>query len=769
MPIGSDIPRVDGLAKLTGRATYVDDLRLPGLWHGGVIRSGVSRGRIKGVRFDSDIDWSRFVIVDHRDLPGPNVLKLIECDQPVLAADRVMHKYEPVVLIASPDKTALRRALRGVRVEIEPDESILDPLTPLTPELIQFGDDNVFKRIDIRKGDSAAAFASAAHVVEGTYRTGAQEHVYLETQGILAYREGDTLTIQGSMQCPYYVVDALAHLFGVERCYAPHHTGRASGFVSEYGEVSIDRSASCPDRPTKLRVIQTAVGGGFGGKEEYPSVLAAHAALLAEKARAPVRIVFDRHEDMAVTTKRHPSVVRHRTALDADGRLLAMDIEAILDGGAYATLSSVVLSRGVIHAAGPYRCENVHIHGEARLTNSPPYGAFRGFGAPQTYFAMERHMNVVAKAIGMDPIELRRRNLLKPGETLATGQVFKDDVDLAALMDKALDASNYAARSKAHAEFNQSHPYLRRGVGLATFHHGSGFTGAGEVYLASEVWIEAHADRTIEVLTAQTDMGQGTQTILAQIAADALGLPDDRIRVAQPDTSRVPNSGPTVASRTAMVVGKLVYRACEDLRAQLNVSAKDAEALDRAIADWHAARPGESLVGRAKYEKPPDVQWDETRYKGDAYASYGWATYVAEVEIDLRTYGARVTDFVAMQEIGRVLNPTLARGQIQGGVAQAIGWALMEDVVLEDGAMKNAQMTNYVIPGSGDLPPIRVLFEERPTQHGPGGAKGIGELPMDGPAPAIINAVCNALEIDVREIPLTPERLMARMEEARNG
>jgi len=769
MPIGSDIPRVDGLAKLTGRASYVDDLRLPGLWHGGVVRSGVSRGRIKGVRFDSDIDWSRFVIVDHRDLPGPNVLKLIECDQPVLAADRVMHKYEPVVLIASPDKATLRKALRGVRVEIEPEPSILDPLTPLTPQLIQFGDDNIFKRIDIRKGDAAAAFASAAHVVEGTYRTGAQEHVYLETQGILAYREGDTLTIQGSMQCPYYVVDALAHLFGIERCYAPHHTGRASGFVGSDGEVSIDRSASCPDRPTKLRVIQTVVGGGFGGKEEYPSVLAAHAALLAEKARAPVRIVYDRHEDMAVTTKRHPSVVRHRTALDGDGRLLAMEIEAILDGGAYATLSSVVLSRGVIHAAGPYRCDNFHIHGEARLTNSPPYGAFRGFGAPQTYFAMERHMNVVAKAIGMDPIELRRRNLLNPGETLATGQEFKDDVDLAALMDKALDASDYVARSKAHAEFNQSHPYLRRGVGLATFHHGSGFTGAGEVYLASEVWVEAHADGTIEVLTAQTDMGQGTQTILAQIAAEALGLPDDRIRVAQPDTSRVPNSGPTVASRTAMVVGKLVYRACEDLRAQLNAAGADAVALTRAIADWHAARPGESLIGRATYEKPADVQWDETHYRGDAYASYGWAAYVAEVEIDLRTYGARVTDFVAMQEIGRVLNPTLARGQIQGGVAQAIGWALMEDVVLEDGVMKNAQMTNYVIPGSGDLPPIRVLFDERPTRHGPGGAKGIGELPMDGPAPAVINAVCSALDIDVREIPLTPERLMARMEESRNG
>lgn len=769
MPIGSDIPRVDGLAKLTGRTKYVDDLSVPGVWHGGVVRSEVSRGRIRGIRFDSSIDWSRFVIVDHRDLPGPNVLKLIENDQPVLAADRVMHKYEPVVLVASPDKAALRKALRGITVEIEPETPVLDPLTPLTPELIQHGSDNVFKRIDIRKGEPASVFANAAHVVEGEYRTGAQEHVYLEPQGMLAYREGDTLTIQGSMQCPYYVVDALAHLFGIEKCYAPHHTGRPSGVVDERGGVSIDWSAKRTDRPAHLRVIQTPVGGGFGGKEEYPSVLAAHAALLSEKCGAPVRIVYDRHEDMAVTTKRHPSAVRHKTALDADGRLLAMEIEAILDGGAYATLSSVVLSRGVIHAAGPYRCDNVHIHGEARLTNSPPYGAFRGFGAPQTYFAMERHMDAIARQIGMDPVELRRRNLLTRGETLSTGQVFKDNVNLCELMDKALALSEYRQRSEAHAETNSRHPYLRRGIGLATFHHGSGFTGAGEVYLASEVWVEAHADNSIEVLTAQTDMGQGTATILAQIASDALGLPDDRIRVAQPDTSRVPNSGPTVASRTAMVVGKLVYRACKDLMRSVGAIDSGAAGLTKAIADWHAAHPGESLIGRATYEKPPDVSWDEKTYRGDAYASYGWAAHVAEVEVDLRTYGIRVMDYVAVQEIGRVLNPTLARGQIQGGVAQGLGWALMEDVVLEDGAMKNAQMTNYIIPGSGDLPPIRVYFEEQPTQHGPGGAKGIGELPMDGPAPAVINAVCNALGVCVSEIPLTPERLMSVLQERGDG
>ena len=728
MSIASDIPRVDGPDKLSGAARYVDDLTIEGLWHGGTVRSPVARGRIKKIHFDPVINWHEFVVVDHRDIPGPNQIRLIELDQPALAAAEVRHKHEPVVLVAHRSPSRLREALRAIRVEIDPLPAIFDPRAPLTPELIQHAGDNVFKRIDIRKGDPSAEFARAPHVVEGEYQTGAQEHIYIETNGIVVDREDGRTVVLGSMQCPYYVLDALTHFF---------------------------------DRPREsFRVVQTTLGGGFGGKEDYPSLLAVHAILLAEKAGAPVKMVYDRQEDMCATTKRHPSFIRHRTALDADGRLLAMEIEIILDGGAYVTLSPVVLSRCAIHAAGPYHCDNIHIHGEVRLTNSPPYGAFRGFGAPQSQFAMERHMDVIASRIGIDPIELRRRNLLRDGQTTATGQVVRDGVDLPRLMDDALRHSSFAERQRAHAEFNKTHPYLRRGVGLATFFHGAGFTGAGETYLASEVEVEGLPDGRVLVLTAQTDMGQGTVTILTQIAAERLGLAPDEIEIATPDTSRVPNSGPTVASRTAMVVGRLIERACDDLRASVGSAMRPADA----IRSWHAANPGQRLVGRAKYRKPASIKWDEDAYRGDAYACYAWAAYTADVEIDLRTYCVRVTDFVALQEVGKVLNDTLARGQIAGGVVQGIGWALYEEVVLEDGGMVNSQMTNYIIPASADLPPIRVYFQEQPSPHGPGGAKGLGELPMDGPAPAVINAVCNALGASISSIPLTPERLMEHLE-----
>jgi len=259
-------------------------------------------------------------------------------------------------------------------------------------------------------------------------------------------------------------------------------------------------------------------------------------------------------------------------------------------------------------------------------------------------------------------------------------------------------------------------------------------------------------------------MGQGTTTILTQLVADRMGIPMQAVTIAVPDTARVPNSGPTVASRTAMVVGRLVTRACDDLVGRLGGEPPRGAAIQNAIRAWHHDHPGQRLTGRARYSKPESIQWDEDKYRGDAYACYSWASHVAEVEVDLRTFAVRVVDYVALQEVGKVLNPTLARGQIQGGVVQGIGWALYEEVHLEDGVMTNNQMTNYVIPASGDLPPIRVYFEEQPSKHGPGGAKGIGELPMDGPAPAIVNAVCRALGVSINAIPLTPERLSQHLE-----
>ena len=725
--------RIEGLAKLTGAERYVDDLPVEGALWGMTVRSPASRGRIREIRFDPAVDWSEFVVVDHRDVPGANEVLLIEPDQPILASDRVRHVHEPVVLLAHPSRDAVRRAVRSVEVVIEPETPYFDVSLPPRPDQVQRGDDNGMKRIEVRKGDVEAALGRAARIIEGEYRTGAQEHVYIETQGMLAWEEGGVLFLKGSLQCPFYVHKAALR--------------------------ALDRAAD------RVRIVQAPTGGGFGGKEEYPSMIALHAALLALKAGRPVKIVYDRGEDMEATTKRHPSIVRHRTGVDADGRLVAQDIDVVMDGGAYVTLSPVVLSRGVIHAAGPYRCSDVRITGRAVLTNSPPHGAFRGFGAPQTHFANERHMDVVAGALGLDPIELRLRNLLVDGDETATGQVISDGTDRLALLDRAVELSAWREKETGHRRLARSDPWLRRGMGVACFHHGAGFTGSGEVTLASRLDVAGLPDGRVEVRSANIEMGQGTLTIFTQIAAERLGVDPSTVVIAEADTGRVPNSGPTVASRTAMVVGHLVEQACDDLRNRLGLGEETrGEAFRRALAGWHADRPGRELVGEAEYEPPPGIHWDDATYRGDAYATYGWGAYVAEVEVDLRTYGVRVIDFVALQDVGTVLNPTLARGQVQGGVAQGIGWALMEDCRWQDGAMANAQLTNYIVPTSDDLPPIRVFFEETPWAGGPLGAKGLGELPIDGPAPAIVNAIARAVGAEPREIPLVPERLMALLD-----
>jgi len=636
-----------------------------------------------------------------------------------------------VVLLAHPDRYRLEEARRTVRIEVEPLPAIFAIEDSLAKKEVIWGEDNIFKSYLMEKGNVDDAWAQADHVIEGEYFTGAQEQLYIEPQGMIARASADEgVTVWGSMQCPYYVHKALGELFGLPK--------------------------------EKVRILQTETGGGFGGKEEYPSMIAAHAALLAWKSELPVKIIYDRAEDMAATTKRHPSRTRHRTAVTRDGKLLAMEIDFDLDGGAYATLSSVVLSRGTIHAAGPYSCPNVRIRARAVATNAPPHGAFRGFGAPQSCFALERHLNKVARACGLSPDELRRRNFLRTGETTATGQVIHEPVNLGALLDRAFAMSDYHRKVREFAA-QDADAKLRRGIGFASFLHGAGFTGSGEEYLASEVAVEATREGRVRILVASTEIGQGTNTILAQIAAETLRLDYDRIEMAQPDTGNVPNSGPTVASRTCMVVGKLVESACLGLKQALTgagLLGDDYTGEQFAAACATYMEKHGSLKSQSKYQPPPNIHWDDAKYQGDAYGAYAWAVYLAEVTVDLVTYEVRVDDFVAVQEVGRVINPVLAAGQIEGGVAQGVGYALWENIVWQEGRMVNGQMTNYIMPTAADVPRIRVHFEEVPYAYGPAGAKGIGELPLDGTAPAIVNAIENALSVSINRIPATPEVLM---------
>jgi len=731
---GHSVPRKEGRDKVTGRARYVDDLSFPGMLHGVTVRSSVARGLIRDIRFGEEIPWNEFTVVTAADIPAKNEIALIEHDQPCLAAEFIHHPEEPIVLLAHADRYLLEEARRAVQIDVEPLPAVFSIEDSLAKRTVIFSDDNVFKSYRVEKGDVDAAWAHADVIIEGEYRTGAQEQLYIENQGMIAKaspKEG--VTVWGSLQCPYYVHKALMVLFGLPA--------------------------------EKIRVIQAETGGGFGGKEEYPSMIAAHAALLAWKSGKPVKIVYDRAEDMVATTKRHPSRTRHRTGVTRDGKLVAMDIDFVIDGGAYATLSSVVLSRGTIHAAGPYFCPNVRVRSTAVATNAPPHGAFRGFGAPQSIFALERHLDQVARAVNLTPEEFRRRNFIRKGQTTATGQVIGEDVNFGALLERAFRESDYHTKRERFARENPG-ATIKRGIGFSSFMHGAGFTGSGEVYLASAVEMEATPEGCVRILAASTEIGQGTNTIFSQIAADALGISYDRVEIVRPDTGAVPNSGPTVASRTSMVVGKLVEEAALELKRKLFESGLLCDACTedefvRACRRYIETRG--PLRTRSQYEPPPGLGWDDTTYSGDAYGTYAWAAYVAEVAVDTITFEARVTDFVAVQEVGKVIHPVLAAGQIEGGVAQAVGLALYENVAWREGRMANGQMTNYIMPTAMDVPPIRVFFEEQPYPFGPHGAKGIGELPMDGPAPAILNAIENATGVSVCEIPATPEVLMEAM------
>ena len=732
--VGAPVLRKEGVDKLLGRARYVDDIEREGMWYGLTVRSTIPRGFIRSIGFDRRIDWTEFTVVTAADIPGKNHVHLIIADQPVLADGIVNHCDEPILLLAHPDKHKLREAASAVHIEYDPLPPVFTIDESERQETIVWGADNLIKSFLLEKGNVDSAWATAAHIVEGEYRTGAQEHLYIENNGMIAEWNPETgITVWGSLQCPYYVHKSLIAVFDLPE--------------------------------DKVRVVQTETGGAFGGKEDYPSTLASHAALLAFKSGRTVKMVYDRMEDLAATTKRHPSRVRHRTAVDGNGKLLAMDIEVATDGGAYATLSSTVLSRATLHSPGPYVCPNVRVRAHAWATNTVPYGAFRGFGAPQSIFAIERHMDEIANVIGIDPVELRRRNFLHDGDTTATEQAMRDPVILDKLLDRALAESDYYAKHEKFAQENQSNP-VKRGLGIASFFHGSGFTGSGERYLNSLAGIEVIPEGKVRILVANTEFGQGTNTVLSQIAAEALNIGYDDIIVAQPDTSVVPNSGPTVASRTTMVVGHLIERAGTQLLAMLREHAGLAteftpEEFFTACERYRGTHG--KVESLCRYEAPPGIFWDDKTYHGEAYPAYVWSVQVAQVAVDTVTYSAEVEDFWSVQEVGRVLNPILAGGQIEGGIAQAIGYALYEKVLLQNGHMANNQMTNYIMPTAEDVPPIHVYFEQIPFRYGGFGAKGIGELPHDGPAPAILNAIRDATGVGFNAIPLLPEDLFIEL------
>ncbi len=724
--IGSSQPRVDAWGKVTGRARFVDDISVPGAWFGGTVRSPVAHGTILRIDLEKSFDWSRVHVVTAEELPGPNQVRMIRGDHPILAHHSVRFVSEPIALIAAPDRPTLAAALSAVDVVIRQEPAVLSIEDALRRRILLYGDDNILAEYRIETGDIEAGFAEADQVIEGCYRTGHQEHLYLETNGMIATpRSGGGVDLVGSLQCPYYIHRALVEALGLA--------------------------------PDAVRVRQAATGGAFGGKEDYPSVLAVHAALLALRCGNPVRMIHERSEDIRATTKRHPSRAQHRTGVRRDGTIVAAEIDLVLDGGATTTLSPVVLSRALLHATGVYRIENVSIRGRVVATHTPPNGAFRGFGAPQSLFAIERQLDRIARELSIDPVMIRKKNLLRDGDTLPSGQRLTEGVGASAVLERAVALSGYEEKRVAYRGGRADG--TQRGIGLSVYLHGAGFTGAGEEKIAGKGTVRFSGDGKVEILASNVEMGQGAATVLSMIVAETLDLPIEAIRYVDPDTSIVPDSGPTVASRTTMIVGRILIDACRAMMEKLDEDRPVSGKAFLASATRYLKEVG-PLSGEATYVPPAGLHWDEETYRGDAYKSYAWGADVIEVSVDRQTGQVQPIRATVVVEIGRAIHPVLATAQVTGGTLQALGFGCLEEIRMSEGKYLNDRMATYLIPTILDAPEISVSILENGGSSGPFGAKGVGELPMDGGAPALAAAIENATGLFFSTIPITPERLI---------
>lgn len=686
--------------KISGHAPYIDDIHEDGTCFGKIVRSTKPRAKIVDIHLPNLPEG--YDVVRGKDAPSINRVKVIMDDQPIFAEDEVKYIGEAILMIVGPDQKLVNKLASQVVIDYEELEAVTD-FEQAT---------EVAHEYEYSKGDYQSAFKKAAIIIEEVFRCGYRDQAYIEPQGMIAkYREGK-ISIYGSMQCPYYVHNAIKHAFG----YDDDH----------------------------VQVVQTVTGGGFGGKEDYPSVVACQAAVAAYKTKKDVKLVFKRKEDMIVTTKDHPAIISYKTALNDKNEIIAMDIDIRFNGGAYPGLSSVVLQRAVINAMGVYNIPTAHVHGRVMFTNTIPTGAFRGFGAPQVTFGIEMHMAHIARRIGCDRLKFKERYLVKQGDSTATGGKFRDYVPLKEMIKRIVEKSEYKEKVKKYK--NQSGRY-RRGIGIALSNHGCGFTGSAERDTIKAVAkLVKNQNDTVEILVSNTDMGQGLKTTFSKIVAEVLEIPLDQVIISNPDTSCVPDSGPTVASRSIMIVGKLLERAAQKLKSQ-----------------W---MPGEYQVIEEHYKDIEGIiPWDMEAFSGDAYPTYSWAVNVVEIELDTLTAMTELKGVWGVYDVGTPIDETILKGQMQGGLLQGISYGSMENMVTKDGKIQQDSFTNYIIPTAMDVVNFDISFIDNPYENGPFGAKGAGELPVNGGAPAYIAALENALGRDVYRVPMTPELVMKNLSE----
>ncbi len=743
--IGSRTARSDALAKVCGTEKFVADYMYDGMLHVAVIRSPVPHGELQGSnRRELEAMPGVVAVLFAEDIPGKNCIPVVLSDMPCLATGNVLYVGEPVGLIGAETPEAARKACAAARLDIRPLPAITDPEKSRdenAPKL--YGDENVFTHLVMRSGDVQTAFQKASVIVEGTYRTPYQEHAYLEPQGMIATPEGDgAMKVTGSMQCPFYVQDAVAQVLGLPLA--------------------------------KVRIVQSTTGGAFGGKEDVPSFVATQAALVAHATGRSARLIYSREEDITTTSKRHPAVLHYRTAADKKGNLLAVEADYILDGGAYTTLSPVVLWRSIVHSVGPYRCPNIKVDARAVATNRVPCGAFRGFGSPQVLFAVESQMDRLADELGIEPAEFRRRNLLKSGDKTSTGQVLKDSVGSHQTLENALSAAGKAPEKKVSSS-------KRAGRGISTIFYGVGLGAGGEHLARTGATVQILRDGSAVFSVGTTEMGQGMRTALGQIVAEALGIPFERVQMTATDTSRVPDSGPTVASRATTMSGNALLSACKPIRETLfavaapllNTTTDKLKLTQGQIESPSKTIPlqdvidecfqrRENLAAEGWY-RVEGTTFDKSTGQGDAYVTYAWSTNVVDIEVDTETGVVEVKRIFAAHDVGRAVNVSGVEGQIEGGSVQGMGYALMEDILSEDGVIRNPQFSTYIIPTAVDTPEIKPVIVEVPFEGGPFGAKGFGEQPLMGIAPAIANAISDAVGVRINELPLTPERVFAAL------
>lgn len=688
--------KIDNEEKMSGEALYTDDLPFKDFLWVRPLRSNIPCGRIKSINVPTLPKGYYFISAN--DIVKENVVNIIFSDWPVFADGYVNYYGETIGLLIGPKKEVLEELARMTQVNY----------IELTPEF-NLVNSEVHK--SFKKGNIDEVIKDYDYTLTETFNTGYQEQVYLETQSMIMWLDGDKITIKASMQCPYYIKNAVIRTLGCS--------------------------------PDKVRVIQPAVGGAFGGKEHYPSLMAAQMATAIHKIKKPLKMVFDRNEDLMYTTKRHPSTSTY-TGYVKDGKLVGVKAHIRLNGGAYIGCSGVVLARALIACVDCYDVPNLEIDGDVYITNTMPTAAFRGFGSPQTIFAFEMFIEHIAKNMGIDPVEFKLKHLVKKGMVTAVSGCFHDEIILDKLVDKAMEISDFKRKS-----IEYSKPGSNRGIGLSCFLHGCGFTGSGEsTIINAQLKLTKDEKDIVHLYTSQVDFGQGNRTTLKKIVSDTLGIPEDRVVHEAPDTDHTLNTGPTAASRTIIIVGFLCEKAAKHLK-----------------EIW---KPGVYQEWVEPYVGPSYIEWDEDTMQGDAYPGYAWGVNVVEISFDPITYQIKVEGLWSTYDVGHAIDDRIVVGQADGGIAQAIGYGYMENMEMVEGRFRQKTLSDYIIPTSKDLPMMETVLIDNLFAYGASGAKGCGELTFVGGAPALCHAIEMAIDRKIYKIPANPEYLMELVEHGKD-